>query len=93
VKYLLLVCAVVSGWLNAGTPHTVYVKHKAFHALAGLAIYGVGAELGHPQVGLGLAWGAGIGKELYDQRHGGSLRAGDVVWTGLPATVVFVVRW
>ena len=70
-----------------------YNRHKAVHALAGLAIYEVSKHYGHPKTGLALAWGLGIAKELHDQRHGGRFRAGDVAWTGAPATLTFSVRW
>ena len=70
-----------------------YARHKALHALGGILVYEGAKQLGHPKTGLALAWGLGIGKEIYDQRHGGSFRAGDVAWTGLPATVCFSVRW
>ena len=81
-------------WLNEGTAHTVYVKHKAAHAVAGMAVAYTGAKLGYPKTGIALAWAAGIGKELYDQKHGGSFRTGDVLWTGAPATVFsYTFKW
>lgn len=70
-----------------------YNRHKAIHALAGFAVYEVAKHYGHPRTGVALAWGLGIAKELHDQRHGGRFRAGDVAWTGAPATLTFSVRW
>lgn len=71
-----------------------YNRRKAAHALIGIGVAFTGEKLGYPKVGLALAFGLGVGKELYDQRHGGSFRAGDVAWTGGPALVIsFRHRW
>lgn len=71
-----------------------YVEHKAAHALVGVGIAWAGQELGYPKTGIAVAWGLGIAKELYDRKHGGRFRAGDVAWTGAPATVFSIsVRW
>ena len=41
-----------------------------------------------------IAFGLGIAKELYDKKHGGSFRCGDVAWTGMPgATLSISFRW
>ena len=72
---------------------SVYVQHKAAHAAIGMAVYEVGKASGHPKTGLALAFGLGIGKELYDRKHGGSFRAGDVAWTTVPATISFSFKW
>lgn len=77
----------------AQSSRRVYVEHKAAHALAGLAVYELGKAAGHPRTGLAIAFGLGIAKELYDRHHGGSFRAGDVAWTGGPATVAFSFKW
>jgi hypothetical protein len=80
--------------LNSGTPRQVYVKHKALHAIGGIGIAWVGHEMGYPKTGVALAFGVGIAKELYDQKHGGSFRAGDVAWTGMPAAAISIAfRW
>lgn len=70
-----------------------YNRRKAAHALIGIGVAFTGEKLGYPKTGIALAWGLGVGKELYDQRHGGRFRAGDVAWTGAPATFVIAIRW
>lgn len=70
-----------------------YVEHKAAHALVGIGVAYTGERLGYPKTGIAVAWGLGIAKELYDRKHGGRFRAGDVAWTGAPATITFSVRW
>jgi hypothetical protein len=73
--------------------NTTYQQHKAVHACVGMGVAWAGKELGYPKTGIALAWGLGIGKELYDADHGGSFRCGDICWTGIPATITFSIRW
>ena len=83
-----------SNWLNEGTPRTVYVKHKAVHAVGGLVLTWAFAEMGYPKTGLFLTLLAAVLKERYDQLHGGSFRGGDIAWTIMPAaTIVIAFRW
>lgn len=77
----------------AATPRQVYVIHKTLHAIGGIAVYMAFDLIGYPKLGLGMALGIGIAKELLDQSNGGKFRVGDIAWTALPATVAFVVRW
>jgi hypothetical protein len=70
-----------------------YVEHKTVHALVGLGVAEFGRRQGYPKTGIAVAWGLGVAKELYDRKHGGRFRAGDVAWTGAPATVSISVRW
>ena len=64
-----------------------YVTHKAAHAVIGVAVC-------YPKTGIAIAFGLGIAKELYDKKHGGSFRCGDVAWTGMPgATLSISFRW
>jgi hypothetical protein len=72
----------------------VYVQHKAAHAVVGIGVAWVGHELGYPKTGLAVAFGLGVAKELYDRKHGGKFRGGDVAWTTLPAvTVSYSLKW
>ena len=73
--------------------HQTYVQHKTIHALGGIAVYEAFRAAGRPKTGLAVVLGLGIAKELYDRKHGGRFRGGDVAWTTAPATVTFVVRW
>lgn len=94
MKYLLSLLLLVTPLMAQPSPRTVYVTHKTAHALVGLTVAYTFAELGYPKTGVVTAWLLGVLKELYDQRHGGSFRAGDVAWTGAPATVFTVsFRW
>jgi len=70
-----------------------YNRRKACHALAGIGVAWSCKKLGYPKTGIALAWCLGIGKELYDQKHGGRFRCGDIAWTGGPATLTFSIRW
>lgn len=82
-------------WVDsfAATPRQTYVLHKTLHAIGGIGIYYAFDLVGYPKLGLSMALAVGIAKELLDQSNGGRFRAGDIAWTVLPATVVFVVRW
>jgi len=77
--------------LSAGSAE--YNRRKAGHALVGIAVYGAFYHFGYPKTGVAVAFGLGVGKELYDERHGGRFRCGDVAWTGCPAMVTFSIRW
>ena len=92
MKKFFLACML---WVDsfAASPRQVYVIHKALHALGGIGIYYAFDLVGYPKLGLAVTLGAGIAKELLDREMGGRFRAGDIAWTVLPATVVFVVRW
>ena len=70
-----------------------YVEHKAVHALVGIGVAEFARQKGYPKTGVAVAFGLGIAKELYDRKHGGRFRAGDVAWTGAPATLSISVRW
>ena len=92
MKWLLpFICAP----LMCMTPaRQTYVTHKAAHAVIGVAVCYAGAGLGYPKTGIAVAFGLGIAKELYDKKHGGSFRCGDVAWTGMPgATLSISFRW
>ena len=73
------------------TDRQVYVFHKTVHAIAGIALATLVNHLGNPYMGIASAWLLGIAKEIYDQNSGGSFGAGDVAWTGAPATVVLML--
>jgi len=91
----LLLCASLWGQQAQGlSARETYVTHKAFHAMGGVMVYYAFADAGYPKTGLAVAWGLGIAKELYDRKHGGRFRAGDVAWTGAPATLIQVsFKW
>ena len=76
------------------TPRQTYVFHKTVHAIGGISVVYLGHVLGLPKSGLAFAWALGAAKELYDSKHGGSFRVGDIAWTGMPATVLAILmRW
>lgn len=75
---------------------------KVLHALAGIGIaYGVEEVLeanGVPERrakrwGCAAALGAGVLKEAYDSTGRGTVDGMDVVATGVPACVLFQIRW
>ncbi len=71
-----------------------YVNRKIGHAAVGIGIAWAGHELGYPKTGIAVAFGVGIAKELYDRKHGGKFRAGDVAWTAAPGAVIsFSFKW
>ena len=81
-------------WFNSGTPHTVYVKHKAAHALVGLTLTYLSHEAGDYIPGLIAAFILAVLKEDMDRRGGGKFRVGDIAWTVGPAIVVAVgFKW
>lgn len=89
-----LICFILCLPAFAMTPaRQTYVEHKAIHALVGISVAEFGRAKGYPKTGIAVAWGLGIAKELYDRKHGGRFRAGDVAWTGAPATLSISVRW
>ena len=76
------------------SPRETYVARKTAHALVGMGVIWAGHELGYPKTGIACAFGLGVAKELYDRKHGGRFRAGDVAWTVMPGAVISVsVRW
>lgn len=93
LNFVLSTALHAQAWFNTGTPRQVYVKHKAAHALVGIGVAVIAQEFNHPRLGLMLVLMLGVGKELYDQAHGGAFRLGDVAWTFGPATFVVVMRW
>ena len=96
MKWIMLaLCLPLSAQdVSSMSPRETYVTHKTAHALVGIGVAWAGHELGYPKTGIACAWGLGIAKELYDRKHGGRFRVGDVIWTGAPATVFSVsVRW
>lgn len=83
-----------NNWLNEGSARTVYVRHKAIHAIGGLVLTYAFAEMGYPKTGLFLTLLAAVLKERYDQLHGGQFRGGDIAWTVMPAAVIVVsFKW
>lgn len=83
-----------AGWLNSGTPHNVYIKHKAAHAIVGLTLTYLSHEAGDYRPGLICALILALLKEHLDRRAGGQFRAGDIAWTVGPAYVVAVsFKW
>lgn len=84
----LLLCLPVMGETRQN-----YVQHKAAHALVGLAVYETFKVAHRPKTGLAVVFGLGVAKELYDRKHGGRFRPGDVAWTVAPATLTYSVRW
>lgn len=82
-------------WIDsfASTPRQVYVQHKAAHALVGIAVYEAFRAADRPKTGLAVVLTLGVAKELYDRKHGGRFRPGDVAWTVAPATLTYSVRW
>lgn len=91
--FLLSLSLQAQAWINEGTARTIYVKHKTIHGLGGLALYGIFDAAGYPKTGLCFVLALGILKELYDQRNGGRFRGGDVAWTIVPASVVYLIRF
>lgn len=88
-----LILALLTLTLSA-SDRSYYVNRKVGHAVVGMGIVWAGHELGYPKTGIAVAWGLGIAKELYDRKHGGKFRAGDVAFTAVPATVVSIsFKW
>ena len=92
MKWLIpFLCAPIM----AMTPdRKTYVEHKAIHAVISLGICYTANEMGYPKTGVAIAFGLGLAKELYDKKHGGRFRVGDVAWTTMPgATLTIAYRW
>ena len=80
-----LILALLALTLSA-SDRSYYVNRKVGHAVVGMGVAWAGHELGYPKTG--------IAKELYDRKHGGKFRAGDIMWTAAPATVVSIsFKW
>ena len=80
-------------WTNSGTARTVYVKHKAVHAIAGLLIYLALFHVIIPALALAVVFTVGVSKEVFDKNNGGSFRVGDIAWTCSLAFLLCLARF
>lgn len=66
---------------------------KVLHIVAGVVI-GFVVGLVHPAAGIGAAIAAGLGKELYDMRDGGTgFDSADLICTGIGGIIGALTAW
>jgi putative lipoprotein len=102
VVLVLIVATVLAGDARAQGRDPWLGRDKALHfgASAGLALVGYGAGAlvtdrteARVALGVGVGFGAGLAKEMYDRRSGGDPSLRDLTWDAAGTAVGVVVAW